>query len=175
MDIYEALRKDHDKVKGLLNRLVSLTQDNIDERHSIIEQIRGDLIPHARAEEAVLYNALRSLDAGKKIVMHGYREHIEAESLLRILQVLDKVDMEWKTTANKLKEALEHHIREEETEIFSVAHQVFSEEEAHMLGEAFEAMKPEIKEEGMMKSTLELMKNLMPPRFHSINDVSNRH
>src|SRR5690349_8064424 len=106
MQIYEALKKDHEKVRSLLNQLLSLDEED-SSRHQLVEQIRDELVPHARAEEAVFYNALRSLDVAKDVVRHAYREHIEAESMLKTLQLKDKVNMDWKKTARKLKDALE--------------------------------------------------------------------
>jgi hemerythrin superfamily protein len=165
MLIYEALKNDHEKVKTLLNDLVALEASNEDRRHSLIENIRDELIPHSRAEESVFYNSLRAIDSAKDIVMHGFEEHMEAETLLRSLQVADKIDLEWKATAQKLKKALEHHIQEEEGKIFNVAQQLFTKEEAEMMAEAFEQLKPEVKEEGFLRTTLDMVANLMPPRF----------
>lgn len=164
MTIFEALRNDHLKVTRLVNELIMLEEgDEI--RKDLIEQIRDELIPHARAEESVFYNPLRSIEQAKDLVRHGYKEHMEAESLLRLLQVKDKVDMDWKSTAQKLRQALAHHIQEEEGEIFTVAKKYITNEEAVMMAEAFEKLKPEVREEGFMGTSMELVANLMPPRF----------
>ncbi len=58
MNIYDALKKDHTEVKEMLTRLIALRNDDEDGRHELVEQIRDALIPHARAEEMVLYNTL---------------------------------------------------------------------------------------------------------------------
>lgn len=165
MIIYEALRNDHDTVRQLLNELVMLNENDEQRRHSLIDQIRDELVPHSRAEESVFYNSLRAIDSAKDIVMHGYQEHMEAETLLRSLQLKDKIDADWKSNAQKLKKALEHHIQEEEGKIFSVAQQLFTEEEALMMGQAFEQLKPEVRDEGFVRTTLDMVANLMPPRF----------
>lgn len=165
MKIYESLKKDHETVKNLLNSLVSLAEDNKTQRDQLIQQIHDELIPHSRAEEAVFYNSMRLLDETKSIAMHGYREHLEAETLLRSLQVRDATNMKWKDTAYKLKNALEHHIEEEEGEMFTAAQQLFTDEEAEIINEAFQKMKPEVKEEGFMMNTVTMIKNMMPPRL----------
>lgn len=174
--IYELLKKDHEKVKGLISQLLSLTQNNIESRHEIIQEIRDELIPHSRAEEEVFYNTLRFLDAGKGKVMHGYQEHLEAETLLRTLQLMDKINADWKATTEKLRDALEHHINEEETTIFGIARQTLTEEEAQKIGEAFLALKPKVQQEGFMKNTLDFVLNMMPPRFNKrgAQDISSR-
>ncbi len=165
MQIYEALKNDHKKVKQLLAELVELSEDAGNRRSKLISQIRDELIPHSRAEEAVFYNSLRAIDSAKDVVMHGYQEHIEAETALRMLQVRDKIDTEWRTTANKLRESVLHHIEEEESTIFTVAQQLFTKQEAEMMAVAFEKLKPEIKEEGFVKTTFDMVVNMMPPRI----------
>src|SRR5687768_4755652 len=110
MLIYDVLKKDHEKVKQLLERLVHSADADDTTRANLITQIRDELIPHARAEERVFYNSLRSIDQAKDLVRHGYQEHMEAESLLRMLQVQDKVNMDWSTNAKKLRDAVLHHI-----------------------------------------------------------------
>jgi hemerythrin superfamily protein len=165
MQIYEALKKDHEKVKLLLTKLLALHEDDDNARKEYLDQIRDELIPHARAEESVFYNSLRSVDAGKKIAMHGYREHMEAEGLLRMLQIRDKMDVDWKDNARKLKDSLESHIHDEETTMFSFAKSILTDQEAEMMAASFERLKPEIKDQGIIQTTWEMVANLMPPRF----------
>lgn len=165
MTIYDALKKDHRKVQGLLDRLVALKEGQEDERATLIEEIRDELIPHARAEEAVFYNSIRAVNTAKDLIWHGYEEHMMAETLLRTLQVAAKIDVEWTKGAQKLRAAINHHIEEEETRIFPVAQQLFTQDEARVMAEAFEEMKPGVKEGGFMKSTLDLVANLLPPRL----------
>ena len=164
MDIYEALKKDHEQVKELLDELVALQNDD-EYRYVLIDEIRNLLIPHSRAEESVFYNTLRAVNADKKVVFHGFQEHLEAETLLRTLQVMDKVNLEWKAVAEKLKEAVNHHIQEEESEIFAEAREAFTEEEAVAMCDAFEQLKPKIEQEGFVKNTVDMVINMMPPRL----------
>lgn len=164
MDIYEALKRDHDQLKPLLQELVIATEINSGTKQ-VLKQIRDLLVPHSRAEEAVVYNSLRQTPEGKDIVAHSYTEHMEAEMLLRTLQGLSAIGIEWTTAAKKLRDSLEHHVREEETKIFSVARRVFTEEESIQLAQAFETLKPKVEHEGMMKNTLDMVANMMPKRF----------
>jgi hemerythrin-like domain-containing protein len=164
MEIYEALMKDHEEVRALLDDLVSLKDDD-EYRYVIIEEIRNNLIPHSRAEESVFYNTLRAVNADKKIVFHGFQEHLEAETLLRTLQVMDKMNVGWKATAEKLRDAVNHHIQEEESDIFEEARAAFTSEEAVAMCEAFEQLKPKIEQEGFVKNTVDMVINMMPPRL----------
>jgi hemerythrin-like domain-containing protein len=165
MLIYEALKKDHDKLKSLLNRLVNLPEDEVDEREELITKVRDELVPHSRAEESVFYNSIRSIATAKELILHGYEEHMMAEGLLRTLQLKDAMEADWRKTAQKLKAAIEHHINTEETEIFDAAKQLFTHQEAEMMAEAFEQLKPEVREGSFVQNTLDMIANLMPPRF----------
>ena len=163
MLIYETLKKDHDKMKAYLRELVAL-EDDSPRRKTLVRKIRDELVPHSRAEESVLYNSMRMAQAKGK-VMHGFREHMEAETLLRTLQVMEIGTKGWKPIARQLKKALEHHIKEEETEIFAEAREVFTQEEAREMSTAFKRLKAEVKDESFMKTTIDMVANLMPPRL----------
>lgn len=164
MNIYTCLKEDHEQLKSLLAELEKLDQED-EFRFVLLEQIKQELVPHARAEESVLYNSMRAVPTDNSEVMHGFKEHAEAEALLRTLLVKDKINLDWKETAVKLREALEHHIEEEETEIFKEAQRMFTQEEAEMMGDAFLKLKADVKERGFFKGSLEIIINLMPPRF----------
>jgi hemerythrin superfamily protein len=163
MQIYQLLKDDHEELKTVLDQLIAA--ESPERRSDLIAKVRDGLIPHARAEEAVFYNSLREYERAREKIGHSFVEHLSAETLLRALQVQEKVMGNWQKGARKLKEALDHHINEEEGEIFALARQFFTEEEAEMMGGAFERLKAETMPEGFMKTTLELVVNMMPPRF----------
>lgn len=163
MDIYSILKNDHEEVKSLLNELIALDEDD-SYRTVLVTQIEQALIPHVRAEESIFYNSIRAL-SDQTEVMHSFKEHMEAETLLRGLQFKEGVKMDWKSTAIKLKDALEHHMKEEEGKIFSEAKKIFSEEDARMMGDAFVSMKAQVSKQGLMKNSFDMIVNLMPPRF----------
>jgi hemerythrin superfamily protein len=164
MEIYEALKKDHREVQGLLEDLVS-GQLDIKECKILVGEIRDALIPHSRAEEAVFYNSIRDIGEGGDIIPHAYKEHMMAETLLRTLQALEVFDTKGLEIAKKLKIAVEHHIADEESRVFPIAKAFFTEREADEFGQAFEKLKPEIKEQSIAGTTWDLVVNLMPQRF----------
>lgn len=164
MDIYQALKNDHDELKEVLNELCSLRDDD-DYRFTLIEKVKDLLIPHARAEESVFYNTLRAINADKSLKGHGYTEHVAAETLLRTLEALDKLNTGWKGTAEKLRDALSEHILYEETAVFDEARNALSPQEADSIASAFQSLKPKVQEQGAMKNTLDMVINMMPPRF----------
>jgi len=164
MQIYDILKNDHDQIKDILNDLVAI-QDDSPRRKDLTAQLRDILVPHSRAEERVLYNSMREEEEGKGKAMHGYAEHMAAEGLLRSLQVMELGTVGWKPIAQKLKDELDHHIAEEETEIFAEAKLIFSDQEATEMGAAFQKLKTETKDENFLETTIDMVANLMPPRF----------
>lgn len=176
MEIYDALKKDHRTVLNLLDRLIALDAEDDRQHRSLIAKIRDELIPHSRAEEAVFYNTLRSIKAAKGLVMHGYKEHMEIEGLLRAMQLKDKLAVNWKKTARKLKAVLEDHIQEEEGQIFAAASALFTPEEAIAMGDAFRKLKPKIQKEGFLRTTSDMVINLISPHLaDSMHDISHEH
>lgn len=172
MEIYQALKNDHEEIKTLLTELISL-RENDDYRHTLIDRIASELIPHARAEEAVFYNTIRASDVDTGTIMHSFKEHLTAEGHLRVLQTKDKVNLDWKKTAIKLQEDLLHHIQEEETKVFNLGKKVLSDTEAAQIGNAFSRLKNEYKTHGAVKNSIDLVINMLPARFaNKVHDLN---
>ena len=165
MTIYEKLTKDHRAVIELIDQLIAAEKEEPKRREALVKKINDELIPHARAEEAVLYNSLRDIATAKGVVAHAYQEHVEAESVFRGLQVTDKVNVSWVAGAKKLKEALEHHIAEEEGKVFSAVKQLCTNDEAEAMGDVFEKMKGMIKEQTFVGRSVDMVVNMMPARL----------
>jgi hemerythrin superfamily protein len=167
MTIYEALSKDHREFERLLDRLLDASRAGDDSWKGILDELRRGVIAHARAEESVLYNALREADQSKDVVMHSYGEHAKAETEMHTLGMAKLIDANWTSLVEKLRKDLLHHIQEEESRIYDAARQVFNQEEATQIGAAFERMKVEMAKDGdsMVESTIDLVANLLPPRL----------
>lgn len=172
MDIYSLLKKDHIAINEIITELIKLDEKD-DYRDVLLEQLKVELIPHSRAEETVFYNSIRALGSDKWDVMHSFKDHMEAEALFRTLQLKETTHFSWKDTAIKLKEALDHHIAEEEGQVFTEARKMFSQEEAEMMGTAFLKLKTDVQKQGLVKNSFDAVVNLMPPRF--VNKVKGLH
>lgn len=165
MLIYDELSKDHRKLLATLDQLIASENAGPEVWSALVQQVRDELIPHSRAEEAILYNALRDENQTRDLVGHSYVEHAQAEAVLRSIQVSDAMNVSWVSAVKSLRDALAHHIHEEETELFAAARRVFSDQEATQMRDAFVAMKPQIKQEGLMGTTLDMIANMLPTRL----------
>ncbi len=134
MDAIALLKADHDKVKKLLTELDSTTERGVKTREELFATIKGELTVHEVIEEEIFYPALKSHPKAKDIVLEGYQEHHVVDLLMGELESLDVSDETWGAKANVMKENVEHHIEEEEGEMFKQARAVFDRQELEDLG-----------------------------------------
>ncbi len=139
MDAITLLKRDHDKVKKLLTELESTTERGEKTRAELFSTIKGELTVHEIIEEEIFYPALKSHPKAKDIVLEGYEEHHVVDLLMGELENLDVTDETWGAKALVMKENVEHHIEEEEGEMFKQARQVFDAQELDDLGSQMEA------------------------------------
>ena len=132
MDAITMLKADHDKVKRLLNELE--TERGVKTREELFATIKGELSVHETIEEEIFYPALKSHPKAKDIVLEGYEEHHVVDMVMAELEGLDVSDETWGAKATVMKENVEHHIEEEEGEMFKQARQVFDRRELDELG-----------------------------------------
>jgi hemerythrin superfamily protein len=135
MDAITMLKNDHDKVKGLLAELESTTERGVKTREELFATIKGELTVHEVIEEEIFYPALKSHPKAQDIVLEAYEEHHVVDLLMGELESLDVSDETWGAKAIVMKENIEHHIEEEEGEMFKQARQIFERQELEDLGE----------------------------------------
>lgn len=125
-NIFEALREDHIKQRNLAEKLLETSGDS-EERKRIYLDLKHELVIHANAEERYFYNPLIKDSLTQEKSRHGIAEHHEMDELV---EKLDKTDMSspaWIGIAKKLCHEVNHHLEEEEQEIFQLAGKVFNE------------------------------------------------
>jgi hemerythrin-like domain-containing protein len=141
MDAIAMLKADHDKVKKLLDELETTTERGVQTRAELFATIKGELTIHEVIEEEIFYPALKNHPKAEDIVLEGYEEHHVVDLLMRELENLDVADETWGAKAVVMKENIEHHIEDEEGEMFPQARQVFDRQELEDLGARMAARK----------------------------------
>ena len=119
MDAISLLKADHDKVKKLLTELETTTERGVKTREELFSTIKGELTVHEVIEEEIFYPALKDHPKAKDIVLEGFEEHHVVDVLMGELEALDVSDESWGAKALVMKENIEHHIEEEEGEMFA--------------------------------------------------------
>lgn len=162
MNIYDILKNEHVNLKAALSQLAAAEEPK--QREALIAEVADKMVPHSRAEEAVLYNLLRDMDEAGDLVKHSYQEHVKAETILRGLQVSEAVSVNWQSGVEMLRKDLNHHIAEEEGKVFPAAQKLLSDSDAEALGAAYLKLKDHMGS-GVIASQIELVGNLVPQRF----------
>ena len=150
MDAIALLKADHDKVKSILAELEPTTERATKTRTELFAKLKTELTVHEIIEEEIFYPTLKQHPKAREIVLEGYEEHKVVDTLMGELEALPVTDETWGAKASVMIENIEHHIEEEEGEMFQKARQVFDRQELEELGKAMETRKAEaMREQGV--------------------------
>lgn len=143
----ELLMSDHRKVEALFKKYEAEKEGDEDARQTLAEQICDELTVHATVEEEIFYPWLReNLPEDKmELVEEAEVEHQTAKDLIDEIEGADTVDEAFDAKVKVLSEYIQHHVEEEEDEIFKEVREM--KEELDELGEAMAARKSELMEE----------------------------
>lgn len=139
MNALEVLKQDHQKVKGLFQEARQGTDRN--KRKELFDKIDTQLEIHTHIEETVFYPAIEEHEEFKDMVAEALEEHQEAKMLLDELEELGADNHDFSSKLQQLMEAVEHHVEEEEGEMFPKIREVFDEDELEQLGQELESAK----------------------------------
>jgi len=137
MNIFEALRQDHDKQRELLKKLVE-THGASEEREAIYDELKEQLQNHAVAEERHFYAPLIEFDMTIELSRHGIAEHHEIDELIEEIDDTDMSSPAWLAALKRLQHKVEHHLDEEEHEFFQVAGKALSETQKKALAKEYQ-------------------------------------
>jgi len=139
MNALEVLKQDHQKVKGLFQEVKQATDQT--KRKDLFDQIDTELEIHAHIEESSFYPVIKEHEEFKKMVAEALDEHREAKTLLNELEELGVESPDFGAKLEELIDAVEHHVKEEESELFPQIREVFDEDELEQLGQESESAK----------------------------------
>lgn len=123
----ELLKRQHREVKGLFRKTKKATGAKA--RRSGMQEIASNLIAHMAIEEDIFYPAVKELGTKKaeEMVPEAYEEHHVAKLVLRELPKVDPADERFEAKMTVLEELIEHHVEEEEQELFKIAQKLGAE------------------------------------------------
>ena len=142
-DAVALLETDHRRLESLLAKGEETTERAVKGRTALLDTLTAELNVHELIEEKVLYPALKPHPEAKDVVLEGYQEHHVADLIVNELHRLAKDNEQWGAKFKVLKENIEHHIEEEEGNMFKTARAVLSREELQDLGARMAEMKAE--------------------------------
>ncbi|MFI8222337.1 hemerythrin domain-containing protein [Pseudomonas sp. NPDC085632] len=150
MNAIDLLKADHAKVKDILSQLSDSTERALKKRVELLGKLEMEISIHTRLEEEILYPAFKEAGSKEQDIMYfeAKEEHRTVDSLvLPDLKLTDPGTPEFSGRVKVVKELLEHHIEEEETEMFPQAKKLLGKEKLEELGAQMEAMKASCKKE----------------------------
>lgn len=148
MNAIALLKADHEKVKQLLTEISETTERAVKKREELLNKIKMELSIHTTIEEEDFYPAFK--EAGAKDELKMYYEAIEEHRAVEALVLPDLLNtepgsVEFSGRIKVLKELLEHHIEEEEQEMFVNAAKLMSADQLETLGKKMEEKKKSLK------------------------------
>ena len=149
VDAITLLKEDHAKAKKLMAELEKTTERGVKTRTELWAKLLKELTIHENIEEEIFYPALRDQPKGKDIVLEAMEEHHLVDDIVEQIKDTPVNDEHWGAKFKVAKENVEHHIEEEETEMFKIARQVFSKDELEEFGRQMEEAKAAQMQEAM--------------------------
>ena len=134
MDALKLLEQDHKLVKQILAEGEETTERAEKTRSELFARLKRELTIHEQMEEQVLYPALREIAKSRDIALEGYEEHHVVDEILGELEQTPPSDDTWAAKFKVAKENIEHHIEEEESDMWSAARREFTEDELEDMG-----------------------------------------
>ncbi|KNG93894.1 hemerythrin domain-containing protein [Pseudaestuariivita atlantica] len=151
-DIYTAIKNDHDTHRDLMERIAE-TSGASDARKEAWKEFYEDVKSHAAAEEETFYSKLISKTWGQDAARHSVHEHQQLDDLMEELNEMDMSSPGWLQKFHTLHHEYDHHMEEEENEVFTRAREEISDDEIAGYGDRFEARKKE--ERGLIEEKKE--------------------
>src|ERR1044072_2104503 len=138
MNPFDLLKADHQKVAELFDLLETAGGKR---KLDVFARIKNELEVHTHIEEAIFYPALEKPEATHDLTLEAYEEHNLVKQLLSELSGARSATDEWQAKAKVLRENVEHHVEEEENELFDKADDALTDEELEALGDRMAAEK----------------------------------
>lgn len=135
MDLLSVIKKEHRQAASLLDQAQNCEPG--ERLIELAERIEYALSTHVKIEERLFYSRLRK-DAEEEEqlvdVYEAYTEHDVASHLIELLKSGRKPDEKFKAELQVLGESIKHHVKEEESTVFSIARKLIAPEELNDLG-----------------------------------------
>jgi hemerythrin-like domain-containing protein len=141
MDAIKLLKDDHDRVKKMLETGDASTERAVKTRTELFSKLKQELEVHEAIEEEIFYPALKQHAEAKEIVLEAYEEHGVVDMIMGQLAQTPVEDDTWAAKFSVMKENVEHHIEEEEGEMFKQAREVFDKSDLETLGDQMASRK----------------------------------
>lgn len=129
--IYDILSKEHKLVLSMFEEAMSS-----DSKEALF-RIKAEIEPHMAGEEKLYYPLLEEKEESSDIARKAYIEHNEAKALMYELEGMDVSSGNWATRLSELKDAVTHHVQDEESQVFEKSRAILSQQQAEELAQKY--------------------------------------
>ena len=140
MDIIEMLKQDHQEAAAMMDRIESAGAGDPSVM-TVFTQLKEALTLHTQIEEQIFYPALRNNDETEDQIEESFEEHQEVKDLLSQMSGMQGDNDEFMSLMSELRDAIEHHVEEEENELFPQAQQILGGSRLQEMGQQMMQMK----------------------------------
>ncbi len=145
MNAIDMLKQDHRVVEELFAEIEDA--EDADVREQLFTELADALAVHAAIEEQIFYQACKTEDT-EDALLEALQEHLQAKRLLADLLEMDPADDVFMAKIAVLKEAIEHHVKEEENEVMPQARRLLGEDMLMAIGNQMIIKRVEIESAG---------------------------
>ena len=118
-EIIELLKDDHRRVKKAFKAAQKMDpEEDAEDLQALVDETLDDLEIHARLEEELFYPAARESLKDENLIEEAEVEHASAKMLIAQLRGMTPDDPKYMATFKVLGEYVQHHVKEEENELF---------------------------------------------------------
>lgn len=142
INIYNYLKKDHQSVEDILEKILS--SKNLEKRELMFQQVAKKLLIHAETENATFYAALKDHEETAEIIEESKKEHAEIKDYIKKINDISSDSEKWLEQFGEFKHSVIHRIKEEESHIFEKSKKVLSSEQANQIAIDMDSLKNEL-------------------------------
>lgn len=139
MDTFELLKHDHNEVKALFKQIL----DNHAFDPNVYHQINYEMQLHMHAEEEYLYPVLENEEKTRDLILEAYEEHTVARDLMGKIDKSTQDEEKWLAKIKVLCDVFEHHVEEEEKDLFKLAKSIIGKEQDQEIADKIRQEKQE--------------------------------
>ena len=140
MNAIELLMQDHKEASSMMDQLEMADKGDRSAKDTFV-QLKEALTLHTQMEEQIFYPALKNFDETRDMIPESFEEHQEVKDLLEEMTSINPGSDEFMDKLTELRDAIEHHVEEEEGEMFPNAEKLLGQSRLQEMGRQMQQMK----------------------------------
>ncbi len=156
----ELLTSQHREVEKLFKEIDKAS--NPEDKEALFEDLADKLAIHAKIEEQFFYPAVQEKKT-QDMILEAFVEHTSVKRLLADLLEADPAEPTFDAQIKVLQEQVDHHVKEEEGELFPAAKKVLSQDEMAAIAQEMMALQEELEDTEPRNDIPEELAGQQPP------------